>query len=149
MHLAGLGHERLDGLNVWECFHAEFAVEASTERFEYLVFLLRTVPHVPLVHIADGRVGCDLPVSPWTAGMVDGGGGFIMDGVGEQFLVNVARWEVGLEPGLRVLVCEIVFQTGLLLDLVVLVVAGPEDDGCMMAHAADVRDNLFLHRVKE
>lgn len=149
MHLAGLGDEGLDGLNVWERLHPELAVEPPAQFIEDLVLLLRAVPHVPLVHVANGRVRADLAVSPRTAGVVGRGGRLLVYNAGEQFLVDVASRKIGLEPGLRVLVGEIVIQAVLLLDLVVFVVAGPEDDGRMMAHASYVRDRFFLHRVEE
>lgn len=98
IQLGRVGDERLDGLDMRERFHPELAVEATPEGLEYLVLLLRPVPHIPLVHVADGRVGCDLPVAPGTTGVVGCMRGFLGDGIGEEFFVDVPCWEVRLEP---------------------------------------------------
>ena len=99
VELGRVGAVGFDGVDVREGFHAEFAVEAAAQRVEDLVFLLRAVPHVPLVHVADGFVGRGQAVAPGGARVVGDGGGVSGDDGGEDVLVDVAGWEVCFEPG--------------------------------------------------
>lgn len=140
MHVACLGDERLDSFEVRECFHAELAVEPSTQRLKNLILLLRSVPDVPLVHIADSRVRRDLAVAPRAAWMVDRSVALLMHDLGQKLFVRVASREVGFEPRLRVLVRVVVLELALLLHLVVLIVSRPENYRGVVAHAADVGD---------
>ncbi len=70
VQLGGVGDEGLDRVKVREGFEAGLAVEAAAEGGEDLVFLLRAVPDVPLVEVADGGVGGGFAVAPGGAGVV-------------------------------------------------------------------------------
>lgn len=48
-------YEVIDGFQVWERFHAEFAVEPPSQLPEDLVFLLRPMPHYTIVN------NCQMP----------------------------------------------------------------------------------------
>lgn len=51
--LGGIGAVVSNGVDMGERFHAELTVESATERIEDLVLLLRTVPHIPLMHVSN------------------------------------------------------------------------------------------------
>jgi hypothetical protein len=112
-----LREEGLDGFDIWEGFHAKFAHETSRELVEVLVWLLRAVPDVPLVRVANDH---NAPV--WTlwiavrrAAVVLCAGRICCHGFWKDLFVDIARWEQGLESVVWVrvfgIVAEVPFDT--------------------------------------
>ena len=128
----------LDSGQVRECFHAKLGVEAAAEGVEDLVFLLCAMPHVPLVHVADGWVRADFAVAPRRARMVGNRGDFGCSNVRQNALIDVAGRKVGFEPIVFILVFVVVGEALGFLDLVVFVVACEYDYGGMVPYAPDL-----------
>ena len=53
VQLCGIGAVVSDGVDVRKGFHSELTVESATKCIKDLVFLLRTMPNVPLMHISN------------------------------------------------------------------------------------------------
>ena len=53
VQLRRIGAIVLDRVDMWKCFHAEFAIKSSAEGVEDLILLLGAMPDVPLMHIAN------------------------------------------------------------------------------------------------
>ncbi|KAJ6442770.1 monooxygenase [Purpureocillium lavendulum] len=138
----------VDGLDVREGLHAELGHEAPHELVEVLVLFLRAVPHVPLVDVAGRRVG-RVVAAPGAARVVVGVGDEVLADVGQQLLVDVARGEVGLEPVVRVHVAGVVREPLLLGELVVLVVAGPDDETGVVPQHLDVLPRLAVDGLED
>ncbi|KAK1856728.1 hypothetical protein CCHR01_00698 [Colletotrichum chrysophilum] len=146
--VAAKGEEGVDGLDGGEGLHAELGHEAADEFVEVLVLLLGAVPDVPLVQVANRRVA-RVVAGPGGAEVVVDVRDEVLAGVDEDLLVDVARGEVGLEPVVGVLVGEVVGEVLALGVLVVLVVAGPDDDGGVVAEHLDVLAGLAVDGLQE
>lgn len=59
-----------DGVDMRERLHPKLAVEAASKRVEDLIFLLCTMPYVPLMHVPNSRVRCFQTIAPWRAWMI-------------------------------------------------------------------------------
>ena len=68
--LCGISAVISDGVDMWECLHSELAVEAASKRVEDLIFLLCTMPHIPLMHVPNSRVRCFQTITPRRAWMI-------------------------------------------------------------------------------
>src|SRR5690242_535980 len=68
--LRGISAVVSDGINVREGLHSKFAVETAAKRVKDLVFLLRTVPDIPLVHVSNCGVRGLQSIPPWRTWMV-------------------------------------------------------------------------------
>jgi hypothetical protein len=67
----------------------------------------------------------------------------------KEFLIDVASREIGLEPAFGVLVLIVVRETCLFLDLVVFVVANPNDDGWVVTQPTHVVDSFFSDGLEQ
>ena len=64
-------------------------------------------------------------------------------------LIDVASWEIGFQPILRIFVCVVICKATLFLYLIILIVAGVDDNRRMMTDALDLCDAFGLDRISE
>lgn len=149
-----------------ECFHSELAVESSAKGIEDLVFLLCTVPDycqyysmisevgrnehtVPLMHVTNGRVGRGLPITPRATRVIESTRRVFLNHLWEELLIDVTGREIGLEPVFWVLVLIVVSETRLLLNLVIFIVANPDDNGWVMTQPTNVVDRFLSDGLEQ
>jgi hypothetical protein len=90
------------------------------------------------MHVTNGGVGRGLSITPRTTRVIESTGREFLNHLWEEFLIDVTGREIGLQPAFRVLVLVVVSETCLLLNLVVFIVANPNDDGWVMTQPTHV-----------
>lgn len=101
------------------------------------------------MNIANIEVVAGLAVRKWRTWPVLSTGRLFLHYRRKQVFVVVSRWKVALEPAFGVLIVVIVIKVTLLLHLIVLVVAGPNDNGRMVSKATDIIFGLSLYRIRQ
>ncbi|KAI6761367.1 hypothetical protein HG531_001920 [Fusarium graminearum] len=101
-----LWKECINGLDIWETLHAKFGNEATNELIKILVILLGAVPNIPLMDVSNSRIGGDLS-APRTGNVIDSIRVEVSASLWEKLFVDVTRWEISLQPALRVMVIKV------------------------------------------
>lgn len=72
-----------------------------------------------------------------------------MNHLWEELLIDVTGREIGLEPVFWVLVLIVVSETRLLLNLVIFIVANPDDNGWVMTQPTNVVDRFLSDGLEQ
>lgn len=145
--LGGIGHEPTNRLGRWAAQHAKFRDEPAHEFLPQLILLLRSVPDIPLMDVADSAVLRAIP-SPRGARMVWDCRRVFRDHGGQMGLVEGSRGKVRVRPVAR-MVFWIPIQLEHLRHGVVLVVAGVQDNRAVLAQPFHLIGRFPLHRGRK